>query len=282
MPTVKIECPICDKKGTIEVSEEIMKNVSRGLLAINISDGIVCSHSFIAYIDINFEVRDYFTTDFQVEIPEITPAEKIQASKIPSKEILDIDLIRLNISSTLLKYILKSIFSKQKIILLSNQQFLYEHILNFFKYITQDAFKVDLTIMTNNDFKNSKKELKDVMVFENNNIIKNDKNLINPKKLLIENGIVGKFLEEKDLGFGYIVLKNEIQKAYGLSKLIVDIIDKEKKKGEKINILKIQTELEKKYNVKINMLYLKFLIEIVINYFGISVPTLLDGFFNFL
>lgn len=136
--------------------------------------------------------------------------------------------------------------------------------------------------MTNNDFKNSKKELKDVMVFENNNIIKNDKNLINPKKLLIENGIVGKFLEEKDLGFGYIVLKNEIQKAYGLSKLIVDIIDKEKKKGEKINILKIQTELEKKYNVKINMLYLKFLIEIVINYFGISVPTLLDGFFNFL
>lgn len=154
--------------------------------------------------------------------------------------------------------------------------------LNFFKYITQDAFKVDLTIMTNNDFKNSKKELKDAMVFENNNIIKNDKNLINPKKLLIENGIVGKFLEEKDLGFGYIVLKNEIQKAYGLSKLIVDIIDKEKKKGEKINILKIQTELEKKYNVKINMLYLKFLIEIVINYFGISVPTLLDGFFNFL
>lgn len=139
MPTVKIECPICDKKGTIEVSEEIMKNVSRGLLAINISDGIVCSHSFIAYIDINFEVRDYFTTDFQVEIPEITPAEKIQASKIPSKEILDIDLIRLNISSTLLKYILKSIFSKQKIILLSNQQFLYEHV-EFFQIHNSGCF----------------------------------------------------------------------------------------------------------------------------------------------
>ena len=284
MPNVKINCPICDKKGIIEISQDVMKNVSRGLLAVNIAEGIVlnCSHSFVAYIDKNFNVRDYFTADFQIEIPEITPTEKIQASKIPTKEVLDIDLIRLNISSILLTYILKSIFSKQKIVLLSNQQFLYGYILNFFKYITQDAFKVDLTIMTAEDFENRKKELKDAIVFENNNIIKNNKNLINPKKLLIESGIVGKFLKETDLGFGYIILKNEIQKAYGLAKSIVDVIDDEKKKGEKVNILKIQTELEKKYGVKINTLYLKFLIDIVINYFGISVPSLLDGFFNFL
>ncbi|HEY0088616.1 MAG TPA: hypothetical protein VGB37_07220, partial [Candidatus Lokiarchaeia archaeon] len=70
MPSVKINCPICEKKGTIDVSQEIMKNVSRGLLAVNIAKEIVCSHSFVAYIDKNFNVRDYFTADFQIEIPE--------------------------------------------------------------------------------------------------------------------------------------------------------------------------------------------------------------------
>jgi len=73
-----------------------------------------CSHSFVAYIDKNFNARDYFTADFQIEIPEITPTEKIQASKIPTKEVLDIDLIRINISSMLLMYILKSIFTLLK------------------------------------------------------------------------------------------------------------------------------------------------------------------------
>ena len=282
MTNVKVKCPICDKKGTIDVSKDIMKDASRGLLAVNIAIGIICSHSFVAYIDKNFNVRDYFTADFQIEIPEITPTEKVHASIIPTKEVLDIDLIRLNISSILLTYILKSIFSNQKIVLISNQQFLYGHIMNFFRYITQGTFKLDLTIISAEDYESRKKELKDAIVLDNFNIIKNNENLINPKKLLIESGIVGKFSKETDLGFGYIVLKNEIQKSYELAKSIVDIVNEEKKIGEEVNMLIIQTELEKKYGVKINSLYLKFLIEIVSNYFGISVPSVYDGFFKLL
>jgi len=276
MPKVKIICPTCEKNGIIEVPDDKMKTNLRGLLAINIVEGIICSHSFIAYIDKNFVIRDYFVADFNVELPEITQFEKVQVS-VP-KEILNIDLIRLNITATLLTYILKSIFSKQKVVLILDQEYLYTHITNFFNYITQDTFKTDISLMTEECYKNKKKLYKDSMVFECSKIINNVNHLINSKKLFVEKIIVNKFLTENDLGFSYIVLKNEIQKAYELSKIIVDLINECKKKNETINTLKISTQLEKTYYIKINTIYLKFLIDIVESYFGAVVPSISDSF----
>jgi hypothetical protein len=66
MPNIKIVCPTCKCKGQLNVAEDSMKNITRGLLAINIASGIICSHNFFVYIDRNYDIRDYFTADFKV------------------------------------------------------------------------------------------------------------------------------------------------------------------------------------------------------------------------
>ena len=124
--------------------------------------------------------------------------------------------------ASLLTYILNSLFLKQKIVLISNQEFLFEHISNFFKYITKDSFDINITIMNENEFKDNKKQFKDFMVFKSTQIIRNFKKLINPKKLYVEKQIINQFLTDQELGYSYITLKNEISKAYKLSKAIVD------------------------------------------------------------
>ena len=277
MKKVQIRCPSCSKIGTIEILEDAMKSAPRGLLAVNIAKDILCPHNFIAYIDKNLNVRDYFISDFSIELPEITQEEKEKIGKIPSKDILDIDLIRINIPATLLTYILRSIFLKQKIVLLFEQEFLYRHISNFFKYISQGSFNVDMTIIAHDQYKNNKKDYKDSIVFDYLTIVKNNKKLINPKKLHIEKQIVSRFMTEGDLGYSYIVLRNDIQRAFNYAKSIVDIL-KNSNKDIQRNILKICVELERRHNFKINTMYLSFLTEIVEYYFGVKLPSITDSF----
>lgn len=282
MPNIAIKCPLCSKKGVISIEEDLIKNSSRGLLSVHIANDIICKHTFTAYIDKNLQVRDYFFVDFSVKLPEISLIENLEQQSVPIKEIIDVDLIKLNIPAITLTYIIKSIFLKQKIVLISNQEFLYHHIEKFFEYITQNSFEMDFSLINSDDYKNNKKSYKDAMVFDSNKIIRNNKNLINPKKLDIEKKIVERFYSESQLGYSYIVLKNEIFKAYELSKQIIQEIEGVKKSGNQPNILTIQNEVEKVYKAKIDKLYLKFLIEIIDNYFEVSVPSLINGLFGFL
>ena len=106
----------------------------------------------------------------------------------------------------------------------------------------------------------------------------NPKKLINPKKLHIEKQIVNKFLTTRDLGYSFIFLKNEIQKVYELAKSIFDFIKREEQTKNKINILRITTNLEQIYSVKIDPVYLNFLIDIVEKYYNISIPSISDSF----
>ena len=276
-----IKCPSCGKTGKVEVSQEAIKNVMRGLLAINISSEIICTHSFITYVDRNLQVRDYFVADFHVEIPEIAASKKLKDAIIPGKEIFDIVLIKLNLPATLITYIIKSIFSNQKIVIISNDNFLYNHILNFFKYITHDTFDSNISITTEEDYKKNKKLYKDSMVFHGTYILKNHQKIIFTRKLWVEKEIVSKFMSESELRYSYIVLKNEIQKAFELSEAIFNILQ-ESKKEEIPNILKITSKLEEIYEIKISTHYINFLIEIVKNYFGISVPSVNESFLDIL
>ena len=114
MVKVQIKCPSCSKTGTIELVDDSVKNVSRGLLAINIATNIICPHTFIVYVDKNFGVRDYFIADFQISIPNISTGLKNGSEGIPAKDIVDIDLIKLNVPAPMLTYILHSFFLKQK------------------------------------------------------------------------------------------------------------------------------------------------------------------------
>ncbi len=65
MSKMQIICPSCAKNGYIEVSEKDIKGTSRGVLAVNIAENILCSHTFIVYVDKNLMIRDYFLVDFQ-------------------------------------------------------------------------------------------------------------------------------------------------------------------------------------------------------------------------
>ena len=296
MSKVEVRCPSCNSVGYIEVSPDAMKDVSRGLLAVNIAEHTICTHSFITYIDKNLNVRDYFVADFQIELPDIAPPEEIEEldNRIPGKEIIDIDLIKLNLPAILITYVLKSIFSRQKIIVISEQGFLYDHIINFFKYITKDSFDIDVSVTSLEDYKANKKKYKDTMVFESTQIIRNVKKIIDTKKLKVEKHIVNRFMTEAELGYSYIVLKNEVYKAFKLAKTIIDYADNyveieniDPKKmaedaavssfldhlvnKEKLVFKIISDYLEKIHRVRIQKQYLTFLIGIVKNYFGIDV-----------
>ena len=282
MNPIEITCPLCGKKGKIDISKDLIKNTARGLLSVNIANNIICSHSFIAYIDKNLNVRDYFYADFSISLPEISLIDKIEEKIGPSKDIFDIGVIKLNISAFILSCIIKSIFLKQKIVLISNEQFLNEHLKKFFQYITQNSFEVDLSFITRDEYNNNKKYYKDALVFDYNNILRDKNKLINPKKLIIEKKIIEQFINETQLESSYIVLKNEILKVYTLSKLIIEQIEKERERGNSPNILTIQNELENTYKTKIDGIYLNFLIETIINYFEVSVPSVISGFFELL
>jgi hypothetical protein len=296
MAKIEIRCPSCSQVGYINVSEDAMKNVSRGLLAVNIAEHTICSHSFITYIDKNLNVRDYFVADFQIEIPDIAPPEDLEEldKRIPGRDIIDIDLIKLNLPAILITYVIKSIFSKEKVKIISDQEFLHNHIINFFKYINQDSFDIDVSIITGEDYKANKKKYKDSMIFKSTQIIQNIKKRIDPKKLKVEKEIVNRFLTEPELGYSYIVLKNEVYKAYKLTQSIVEYADNYKEienidpnklaedaavssfldhlvNKEKL-ILKILTDyLEKIHHVRIQKQYLTFLLGIVKDYFGVDI-----------
>ena len=159
MVKIEIRCPSCDVRGDIEVLEEALKGVSRGLLAVNIPDGTICEHTFIVYIDRNLAVRDYFMADFKIELPDIPIGEDIKKKIISSKDVTNLDLIKLNLPGLLLANIIKSIFAKQKILIIYDHEFLYEHINNFFDYITQDTFKFNIEIMNQETYKKKKKRI---------------------------------------------------------------------------------------------------------------------------
>jgi len=293
MAKAEIRCPSCNKIGKLDIAEDSIKNVSRGLLAVNVAPHIICEHSFIVYIDKNLHVRDYFVADFHIELPKIVPSS-LKTSRIPTKDIVDIDLIKLNLPAILITYVLKSIFSRQKIMIISEQDFLYAHIINFFKYITQDSFDIDVSVISADDYKGNKKKYKDTMVFESTQVIRNVKKIIDPKKLKVEKHIVNRFMTEAELGYSYIVLKNEVYKAFKLAKSIIDYADNyveieniDPKKmaedaavssfldhlvnKEKLVFKIVSDYLEKIHHVRIHKQYLTFLIKIVKDYFGIDI-----------
>jgi hypothetical protein len=278
VPVVHVICPGCGEKGDITISEEDLRRPGRGLLAVNIPKNTLCDHSFTTYIDKNGEVRDYFMVDFEVSLPELAPIEKPPKEEVPKDEIMDIDLIRLNLPAPTLAYILKSIFSGQKVVLITNQEFLKDHFLNFFKFITKQSFDMDISVISEEEHNTNKEMYKGAMVFKRTKILNNYKGLIDPKKLRIEKMIVNKFVSEGDLGYGYIVLKNEIAKAYRFSKRFVKKMEEWEQKNKDLNTLKISYELEEEFDVDIDNQYLRFLTGIIEEYFGKTVPPITDSF----
>lgn len=270
MSRIQVTCPSCGIKGDIEVSEEAIAKVTRGLLAVNIAKDSFCTHAFIAYIDKNLKVRDYFMTDFQIEVPELDTDNKIEGNQTPGDDKLDLDLIKINIPSKLLSFILRSIFIKKKVKIISDDSFLISHILNFFKFITQDTFTFDISIISTDECENNKDEYSDCMIFNNLEIINNVDDIINPKDLAVEQQIIFKFLKESEPKIALIVLKNDILKLYNLSKSIGEFAKEEPKLSEK----KITDFLVKNHGLKMQKKfrsYFNLLLEIAAAYFEVEI-----------
>lgn len=268
MVKVEVICPSCSKIGNIEVSEELLKNVTRGLLAINIAGKKICPHSFIVYVDKNLFIRDYFMVDFHIELPKLIPEEEIEVEKTLPADLINIEYIKFNLPASLMTNVLRSIFLKKKILLISDQVVSYNHALSFFKNITQNSFNIEISIRTKEYYIDNEKNYQNHMVFEGTKIIRTVNKIIEPKKLKVEKQLVNNFLTEHDLTTSLIILRNNIQKTYEISLLIVEYIKKQKK-GKRLYSMNIIKYLEKVHNIKISVQYLNFLTDVIRSYFEI-------------
>lgn len=271
MVQLEIRCPICSLKGKIEINEDATKDASRGLLAVNIVPGMVCEHQFVAYLDKNLKVRDALTADFHIELAA-TPEPKKEIESKPSIDIIDMDLIKINLTPQIITYVISAVFTKKKIVLISEETHLFNHFQNFFKYITKDSFGIDLTFITLEDYMNRKAEFQEAIVLGRNEILRDSDGVLNSRKLKTEKGFVDAFFKERDLKVSMIVLKNEIQKAFNLCTGLKELFG-EYKAGDTINLKEIRSRLEDIHNIKISQSYLDFLTTITQSYFNL----LLEG-----
>ena len=269
MKKLEVRCPSCSNRGYIEVSEEEVAKAARGVFAVNVLEGVICEHSFVAYVDKNLAVRDTFIADFQLELPEVVPEQVIEPDIAQQLDLIDVGLIKLNFSATLLTHVIRVLLFKKKIFLLFNQSYMVDNIYKFIKYITLNSFKADILVISGEQY--NIYDIKDSVILDGNSIIKDDDDILNPKKLNVERSLVRKFLAEYEPKLSLIYLQNGLQKAYELSKTIVDIVNNLKKK-EKIYSKNVIKEITRVHNVGIHLPYLDFLYEIVENYFDVKVP----------
>ena len=156
MVKIVIRCPKCSKKRTIDVEENLVRNSERGVTAITVAEALICDHSFVAYIDRNLSVRDCFIADFQIEIPQLVPAEDIDEVLIPTDEKVDIYLISINISSLALAYIIRACFHKEPIMYLNELTIINDHLIHFFDFIFGDTFKYEISFASQEEYKKNK------------------------------------------------------------------------------------------------------------------------------
>ncbi len=268
MKLIEVICPLCQKKNKIEVEDDLSGKMARGLVAINVEEGKVCSHAFIAYVDKNYKVRDCFTADFRIEVPEEAPAE-VDAKPQSQIESVDIALIRLNLTNDLITHSIKAIFFKKKVVIIADQAFLYNHFKNFFKFLTQDSFVLDIVFISSEEYEMDKKKYEPCLILKGNAVLNDTLNLMDPKMLKEEQKIVEKFVQERDVMSSLIILKNEIQKVFEMAKSIADFAQKSPKK---FNFKTIISKLNEDYKTKVPLPYINFLIDVAENYFEIKIP----------
>jgi len=102
--------------------------------------------------------------------------------------------------------------------------------------------------------------------------------MLEPKKIKIERTIVQKFYAEYSPKSSLIILKNEIQKVYELSKHIMHLMETHNGE-EKIGKKKLIDNLREQKKIKISFSYLEFLLDILKNYFDYDLSVLSDYYF---
>ena len=277
MTKIEIRCPTCGKKGQIDLSEDFIEKISRGIIAINLGEKQICPHSFVAYIDKNLHVRDYFVTDFQIELPEME-TEKLKEREVPDSDVVDVDLIKMDVTALSLTYILHCALINKKMLLLIDEKFLHSHLMNLFNFIFKNSYEIDISIEESKKYGENKKLYKDSVVLSKNKIIQDKTKVIKPKKIKIERVIVKNFLAESEAKLSLLFLRNEIRKTFKISEEIINLI-KIYEEQEKLGKKKLMDILMKKTNIKITFDYLNFILDIIENHFNFDISIISDYFF---
>jgi hypothetical protein len=166
--------------------------------------------------------------------------------------------------------IFRGIFFGKDIVLIYDDLFLADYIINFFNYVKNSLFEQNIIVMSKSDYKENWAEYTHHLVLEKAVILQNDNPLIDPKKMGIEKGIVKKFRQEDDLVTGLIILRNEIKKAHEFSKIIAQFLDRSTTKTWNPKML--IEHIKEVYSEKIQKSYLTFLLAIVEYYFKVQIP----------
>ena len=122
--SVEVYCPVCHKRGIIEVKKEIIDENYSGITAVHIEKNLICTHSFLTYLDNNFVIRDCFAYDFSVILPQMT-LEGLDSPLL--EDIFDIDIVKYNLLPSLLGNVLKGILYRSKISIINDLDFLNEN-----------------------------------------------------------------------------------------------------------------------------------------------------------
>jgi hypothetical protein len=271
MVKVEFRCPSCNKVGLLDVESELIKHTERGLLAITVPSGKLCSHSFVAYIDKNLDTRDCYLADFMIEIPQLDEEES-EEIVVPEINVPEIEIVKLTLPASVIVYVIRAVLLKKKILLVSDKKHLYDHYHKFFKYITQNSFNIDLTFTTKILYKLNRRDFQDrIVIGENKEIIRDTQKTINLKKLKIEKRIVHEFFENIEILSSFIILRNEIKKIHKISKKLSEIAEKYHI-SELINQDEIHESLEDISTTRLHSDFLNLLMDVAEEYFGVHVP----------
>ncbi len=216
-----------------------------------------------------------FSFDFQVLLPEME-IEGVTEDEVPGSDVIDLEIIRMNIIAVNLIYLLKGCFFKKKILFINDKEFLHSNLINFFEFIFGGSFETNITIEKNEKYKANTKKYKDFLILNETGVVQDKSKILKDKNIKIERQIIHEFIAEIDPKPSLVKLKIEVQKAFKLAEAISKKIEEisKQERDKKVEAKTIMEDLTNIADVKISLPYLKFLVEIVENYFEVVVPPM--------
>jgi hypothetical protein len=266
--SVFINCPICKKSGHIKVPVDIVKANRTGLSTVTV-DRRICDHTFLVYVDRNFNMRECEKIDYIQSPAIIAQVDKPREVIFCDEEITS---IKSSFYPLMLTYTLRSFLNNQNTaIVLENEKDglipLYEKFLN---YIFKDTFSIAFQIVPYDTYVTSKIRSKSNVVIQNVDILKDKYNILRDADFRVERGFIQKLYDGDFKKETIKNLKLEIENAFILAKAVKELIEEKKR----LNLNKIIKYLKKEYSIDVNVRYTEFLIDIVKNYFKTEVKDL--------
>ena len=266
--SVFINCPICKKSGHIKVPEDVVKAKRTGLSTVTVERRI-CEHTFLVYVDRNFNMRESEKIDY-IQSPAIVAQVDKPKEVIFSDE--EITFIKSDFYPLMLTYTLKSFLNNQNtaIVLENGKDALIPIYEKFLNYIFEDSFSIAFQIIPYDTYVSSKIRSNSNIVIQNVDILKDQHHILRNADFRVERGFIQKLYDGDFKKETIKNLKLEIENAFILSKAVKDLIDKKKR----LNLTKIIKYLKKEFRIEVNVRYAEFLIDIVKNYFNTEVKEL--------